>query len=143
MNIPKNLEVNMLRTIASWIFLMTGVVIGLGAFGHDSNAAKLAAEFAKFPAFDATTARIALAVWHFCSGCMLTFGGICVWTWWCARRDARATFFPTDLIGVFYVAAGLLTVWYTQRAFFVLFVVLGISLIVASLPLRLAPKPSA
>ena len=134
----------MLRTIASWLFLLTGVVIGLGAFGHDSNAAKLATEFAKFPAFDANMAQIALVVWHFCSGCMLTFGGICIWTWWSARGDARATFFATDLIGAFYAGAGLLSVWYTHRPFFGLFVILGITLIVSSLPLRpRAPKASA
>ena len=129
----------MLRTMASWIFLLTGVVIGLGAFGHDSNAAKLATEFAKFPSFDAKTAQVALVVWHFCSGCMLAFGAICIWTWWRARRDAHAAhaaFFATDMIGALYIVAGVLSVSSTQSAFFWLFVVLGVALIVASLPLR-------
>ncbi len=132
----------MLRRVASGIFLLTGIIIALGAFGHDSNSAKLAAELAKFPAFDVRMAQITLAVWHFCSGCMLTFGAICVWTWWRAMRGAganHAAFVATDLIGAFYIAAGLLSVWFTRVAFFWLFVALGIALIVASLPLRRKP----
>jgi len=126
----------MLPRIASWVFLATGVIIGLGAFGHDSNATKLAVEFAKFPAFDAKTQSVVMAVWHFCSGCMLTFGLVCVWTWWRARRDPSPGFFATDVIGVFYAAAGLLTVWFTGIAFFWLFFGLGAALLVSSLPLR-------
>ncbi len=132
----------MLRSIASWTFLLTGTVIGLGAFGHDSNAAKLVAEFAKFPAFDANVARTTLAVWHFCSGCMFVFGAICVWTWWRARRDGRAVFFATDAIGLFYAIVGLWTVWYAGLAFFWLFFALGVLLVASSLPLR-SQAPSA
>lgn len=132
----------MLGRIASWIFLLTGVVIGLGAFGHDSNAAKLSVEFAKHPVLDASTVRVILAVWHFCSGCMFVLGAICVWTWWRARRGERAVFLLTDLIGAFYAFAGLVTVWYTGLAFFWLFFALGTALIVSSLPLRSGNTPT-
>ena len=130
----------MLRRIASSIFLLTGIAIGLGAFGHDSNAAMLAIAFAKSPALDANTVSIVLAVWHFCSGCMLVFGALCVRTWWRAR-DGRADFVTTDLIGTFYVVSGALTVGYTGLPFFWLFVALGLALLVSSLALRSRRAP--
>jgi len=130
----------MLRRIASGIFLLTGIAIGLGAFGHDSNAARLAIAFAKVSDLDAQTVSIVLAVWHFCSGCMLVFGAICIRIWWRARQG-RADFAPADLIAVLYVASGALTVAYTGMRFFWVFVVLGITLFVSSLPLRARPAP--
>jgi hypothetical protein len=126
----------MLHRIASWIFLLTGIVIALGAFGHDANAAKLADEFAKFPAFDAKTRLVVMAVWHLCSGCMLVFGAICTWVWWRARKDGHAPFVVTDLIAAFYAVVGVATVWYTRLPFFWLFAGLGGTLFIASLPLR-------
>jgi len=44
--------------IFSWIFLLTGILIGLGAFGHDSNSKNLIEELAKCPALDSGTAGI-------------------------------------------------------------------------------------
>lgn len=126
----------MLRKLASIVFLLTGLVIGLGAFGHDSNAANLAAEFAKFPAFDAQGAKVTIAVWHFCSGAMLTLGAICVWTWWRSRRGVENVFFPTDVIGVLYLIAGAASVYYTGMAFFWVFFALGTVLLICSIPLR-------
>lgn len=125
----------MLRRIASSLFLLTGIAIGLGAFGHDSNAVKLAIVFAKSADLDAQTVSIVLAVWHFCSGCMLVFGAICIRTWWRARQG-RADFASTDMISVLYIASGALTVGYTGLRFFALFVLLGMTLLAASLPLR-------
>ena len=126
---------SMLRKISSPIFLLTGVAIGLGAFGHDSNAIKIANAFAGSPDLDAKTVSIVLAVWHFCSGCMLVFGALCVRTWWRAR-DGRADFLTTDLIAVLYVLSGALTIGYTGLAFFWVFVGLGLSLLISSLALR-------
>jgi len=79
----------MARKIASILFLLTSVVIALGAFGHDSNAGRLAEEFAKSPALDAGTVSVVIAVWHFCSGCMFVLGTICAWSWWRIRAGAR------------------------------------------------------
>src|SRR5512144_3093824 len=122
-----------MRQLASIVFLATGVLIALGALGHDSNAAKLVAEFAKFSALDAGVVAIVIAVWHFCSGCMAVIGVICLWVWWRARRGDRSVFFATDLIGAFYVISGLATVYFTGRPFFWVFVVLGGSLLLTSL----------
>jgi hypothetical protein len=132
----------MVRSIASWTLLLVGIVIGLGAFGHESNAAKVSVELAKYPTLDANVVQIVLAVWHFCSGCMFAFGAICTWVWWRSRRDGRTVFFASDVIGALYVITGLGTVWYTGRTFFWLFFVLGALLIVSSLALRSA-APSA
>jgi hypothetical protein len=126
----------MLRKTASILFLLTALVIGLGAFGHDSNSAKLAAEFAKFPAFDERTEKIIVVVWHFCSGCMLAFGAILLRTWWRARGGARDVFFAPYVIGVFYIAAGALSVLYSGVPFFWLFVALGSLLIATSVVLH-------
>ena len=130
----------MLRKIASVLFLLTAIVIGLGAFGHDSNSAKLAEEFAKFPAFDARAMKIITAVWHFCSGCMFVFGAMLVWAWWHIRNGARDVFFAPYAIGVFYAASGALSVWYTGVPFFWLFVALGALLIMTSCVLQTNAK---
>jgi|KBSSwiStaDraftv2_1062776.scaffolds.fasta_scaffold66963_4 hypothetical protein len=131
----------MLRKAASILFLLTAVVIGLGAFGHDSNTAKLTEEFAKFSAFDTRAKAIIVAVWHFCSGCMFAFGAILVWTWQRIRNGARDVFFAPLVIGALYVASGALSVGYTGVAFFWLFVVLGGLLIATSLILRSPRMP--
>jgi len=125
----------MLRKIASLIFLLTAIVIALGAFGHDSQAVRLAGELGKSPLAE-RDAKIILLVWHFTSGCMFVLGAICAWVWWRGRRGERSAFAVSDLIGVFYVVAGPLSVWYSGVAFFWLFLALGLLLILASLPLR-------
>jgi hypothetical protein len=135
---PPPAEKYMQWKIFSWIFLLTGIVIGLGAFGHDSNTRHLTEEFAKVPALDAHVIAIILAVWHFCSGCMLVFGAICVWAWWRIRKGARDVFFAPVAIGIFYVASGVATVLYTGKPFFWVFVALGGLLLMSSLLLRRA-----
>lgn len=126
----------MARKIASIVFLLTGIVIALGAFGHDSNARHLADEFAKAPALDPNVVLIVYAVWHFCSGCMFVLGLICVWDWWRIRAGARDAYFASSLIGVFYVISGVATVAYTGKAFFWLFVALGGLLLASAAVLR-------
>ena len=127
----------MLRKIASALFLLTALVIALGAFGHDSHAARLAVELGKAP-LDSHDVKVIILVWHFVSGCMLVFGALCVWALWRARRGERGAFFVSDLIGLLYIATGLLSVWYSGMVFFWLFFALGVLLIISSLPLRRA-----
>ena len=128
----------MVRKVASIVLLLTGIVIALGAFGHDSNARHLSEQFAKVPTLDANVILIMNAVWHFCSGCMFVLGAICVWDWWRIRAGTRGAFFAPSLIGVFYLVSGVATVAYTGKGFFWLFVVLGASLLASTLALRLA-----
>ena len=127
-----------MRQFASVVFLLTALLITVGALGHDSNAAKMSAQLAKFPGLDPVTVSVMLTVWHFCSGCMLVLGLTCLWVWWRARRGERQGFVLTDLIGVFYIASGAASVMYTGKPFFWLFTVLGALLLLASIPLRRA-----
>jgi hypothetical protein len=126
----------MARKFFSIVYLLTGIVIGLGAFGHGSNVRLLVAEFAKFPAFDPLLLSVLYAVWYFVSGCMLVFGAIVVWTWWRWRQGQRGIFFPADAIGAFYVLSGVAMVIGTGKPFFSLFVVLGALLLMAAQVLR-------
>ena len=130
----------MARKIASIVYLLTGIAIGFGAFGHGANARLLATEFAKFPAFDARLLSVIYSVWYFVSGCMLVFGAIIVRTWLRARRGEHGGFFPSDAIGVFYIITGVASVVYTGKPFFWVFVVLGGSLLASAVMLRGAPK---
>lgn len=127
----------MLRKIGSVVFLLTAVVIALGALGHDSHAARLAVELGKQP-LNPHDVKVIILVWHFVSGCMVVFGALCGWVWWRARRGEPSAFFASDLIGLFYIVTGLLAVWYTGIAFFWVFFALGALLIITSLPLRRA-----
>ena len=127
-----------MRKIASLVFLFTGIIIALGAFGHDSNARHLADELAKAPAIDAGFASVVMAVWHFCSGCMLVLGCICVLSWWRIRNGARDVYAAPLLIAAFYLMSGVASVAYTGRPFFWLFAVLGGLLLGSSLVLRRA-----
>lgn len=128
----------MTRKIASIVYLLTGVLIGLGAFGHGSHASHLADALAKSPAIDSAMAAVLLAVWYFVSGCMLVFGAIVIGTWWRARKGERVWFFPSDAIGVFYVIAGVASVIGTGKPFFWVFTLFGALLLIASIPLRRA-----
>lgn len=130
----------MARKIASVAYLLTGIAIGLGAFGHGANARLLATEFAKFPAFDMRLLSVLYSVWYFVSGCMLVFGAIIVWAWLRARRGERGVFLPSDAIGVCYIITGVATVVYTGKPFFWVFVVLGGSLLASTAVLRRALK---
>lgn len=125
-----------MRRIASIVYLLTGIVIGLGAFGHGSNVHHLAAGFAQAPGFDPGMMLVVYAVWYFVSGCMLVFGAVVVWTWLRARRGERAAFFPSDAIGVLYAITGPATVLYTGKPFFWLFFALGVLLLTSAFVLR-------
>jgi hypothetical protein len=127
----------MLRKTSSVLFLLTALVITLGALGHDSHAARLAIELGKQP-LDGQDLKVIILVWHFVSGCMIVFGALCVWAWWRARRGEHGAFFVSDLIGLLYIVTGLLSVWYSGIAFFWLFFALGGLLVITSLPLRRA-----
>ena len=126
----------MIRKLASLTYLLTGVLIGLGALGHGAQASHLVGALAKAPAIDPEMAAVLLAVWYFVSGCMLVFGAIVIGTWWCMRKGGRAWFFASDAIGVFYVIAGVASVIGTGKPFFWVFTLFGALLLIASLPLR-------
>lgn len=135
----------MIRTLFSIVYVLTSLLIGLGALGHDSHAVEVARAL-DHGGFDPGLARIVVAVWHFCSGCMLVFGVICVASWWPVKRNVVTGYLPPLAIGIFYLVTGVLVVGYTGVAFFWTFSVLGASLL-ASLgflrALQAAAPPSS
>lgn len=114
----------MLRKSASGLLALTGLLIGLGAFGHSFMGRKaLDAGLASLP-LDVHTDKLIYLVWYFCGGCMLVFGVLVIRSAWRAMRGERALFAPCA-IGVFYLTTGVVALSYMHEPFWGVFVVLG------------------
>ena len=128
----------MLRKSCSTLLALTGLLIGLGAFGHSFMGRRtLDAGIASLP-LDAHTDKLIHLVWYFCGGCMLVFGVLVVWSAWRAMRGNRDMLFVPCAIGVFYLATGVLSLAYMHEPFWGIFVVLGGLALVLSALLGLA-----
>lgn len=115
----------MLRKVASVLLGMTGLLIGLGAFGHSFMGRKaLDAGLAPLP-IDAHTDKLIYLVWYFCGGCMLVFGVLVIRGAWRAMRGEHGALFAPCAIGVFYLATGVVALSYMREPFWAVFVVLG------------------
>lgn len=115
----------MLRKFASMLLGFTGLLIGLGAFGHSFMGRKaLDAGLASLP-IDAHTDKVIHLVWYFCGGCMLVFGVLVIRGAWLAMRAERGALFAPCIIGVFYLATGIMALATMHEAFWSVFVVLG------------------
>jgi len=118
-------SVTMLKKIASVAFLLDGLVIGLGGFGHGSEAATLHAAIDRFP-IDPDMHSMIYVVWYFLSGCMFVFGLTLAWAWWRLRAGDRRPVFAAALIGALYLATGVLGLIYRDGdPFMGFFVALG------------------
>jgi hypothetical protein len=95
----------MLRRLSSYVFLVVGIVIGLGAFGHGNAVRKVHAAIDRFP-IDSDVSSMLYVVWYFVSGCMLVFGATIVWTWFRLRAGDGSSLPAVRLIGALYVAIG-------------------------------------
>ena len=62
-----------MKTLASILFLLDAVIIGLGAFGHGLQAQHVHQVLDPFP-IESDLGSMIYVVWYFVSGCMLTFG---------------------------------------------------------------------
>ncbi len=126
------------RAIASAVFLLTGLGIGLGAFGHGSAVRHLHAAIDGLP-IDPGFASMLYVVWYFVSGCMLVFGATVVWSWLRLRMDRPVPLFACLLIGLLYLATGIAGLLYRHGdPFMWVFVVLGALLLASSHVLRSA-----
>jgi hypothetical protein len=115
----------MLRKFASMLLGFTGLLIGLGAFGHSFMGRKaLDAGLASLP-IDMHTDKLIYLVWYFCGGCMLVFGVLVIRGAWLAMRAERGALFAPCIIGVFYLATGIMALATMHEAFWSVFVILG------------------
>jgi hypothetical protein len=129
----------MLRKFASTLLALTGLLIGLGAFGHSFIGRKaLDAGLASLP-IDAHTDKLIYLVWYFCGGCMLVFGVLVMRGAWKAMRGERGALFAPCAIGVFYLAVGVMALSYMHEPFWGVFVVLGGLALALSAVLGFAP----
>jgi hypothetical protein len=129
----------MLRKFASTLLALTGLLIGLGAFGHSFIGRKaLDAGLASLP-IDAHTDKLIYLVWYFCGGCMLVFGVLVMRGAWKAMRGERGALFAPCAIGVFYLAVGVMALLHMHEPFWGVFVVLGGLALALSAVLGFAP----
>jgi O-antigen/teichoic acid export membrane protein len=122
----------MARQISSFIFLLVGIVVGLGSLGHTLAASQVHAAIDQFP-MDPSLQSMIYVVWYMLSGCMLLFGIAIVWVWVCQRRGDTRPLFVAVLIGILYFVAGVAGIIYRHGdPFMSLFIVLGGLLLICS-----------
>ncbi|HKD54273.1 MAG TPA: hypothetical protein VKB72_08615 [Steroidobacteraceae bacterium] len=115
----------MKHKVASGIFLLTAISVGLGAFGHAHQWAKHV-----LPALgnvDLSLVRLLALVWYWVSGAMLVFGCLLVWSWWRIRQGERALLILPWIVGAFYLVEGIYGAL-GLGAFFLLFVLQAVLL---------------
>lgn len=133
----------MLRKIASGVYLLTAVSIGLGAFGHGRQWSRH-----MLPALQGVrpeVVSILSLVWFWVSGAMFVFGVLLIWDWWRAGRGATQRALLPWAVAAFYLIEGIYGATYLGP-FFALFAVQAVLLVTArwalSLrPLRVPPAP--
>jgi hypothetical protein len=114
-----------MRTLASAVFLLDSVIIGLGAFGHGLQASHVHQVLDPFP-IEPDLGSMIYVVWYFVSGCMLTFGITLLWVWHRLRSCDTRPWFAAVLIGLLYVGIGAFGLAYRHGdPFMAFFVVLG------------------
>jgi hypothetical protein len=117
--------ISMVRKVASVVFLIDSLIIGLGAFGHGSQAAHVHAAIDRFP-IEPDLHSMIYVVWYFVSGCMLTFGALLIWVWMRLRTGDRERLAVAILIGILYVGIGVFGLVYRSGdPFMGFFVALG------------------
>lgn len=95
----------MKHKVASAIFLLAAISVGLGAFGHGHQWAKHV-----LPALgtaDPGLIRLLALVWYWVSGAMFVFGALLVWSWWRIRQGGRALLIVPWVVGAFYLVEGI------------------------------------
>ncbi len=125
----------MQRKVYSVLYWIAAVIIGLGAFGHGLGGAKQLHAALATVALNAGTRDVIWIVWYFVSGCMLFLGGLSIWAWYAMRQGRNVAVVPTS-IGVLYFVFGVSALAYGRTPFWILFIVLGVMLLLATRGLR-------
>lgn len=125
----------MLKKLSWYVFLIVGIVIGLGAFGHGYSAVKVHEAIDQFPIAQPVYEALFI-VWYMASGVMLAFGTMIVWIALRLKAGDASSLFVAYVIGVLYFILGIAALVYRHGdPFWVLFIVLGALLIGTSLVL--------
>jgi hypothetical protein len=118
-----------MRTLASVVFLVDSLIIGLGAFGHGLQARHVHEVLDPFP-IEPDLGSMIYVVWYFVSGCMLLFGVTLFWVWQRLRSGDTRAWFAAALIGLLYVSIGVFGLVYRHGdPFMAFFVALGVVLL--------------
>jgi hypothetical protein len=123
----------MTRKLASAVFLIVGVLIALGAYGH-GFVGRLAvdAELNRYP-IAAPVYTMLYVVWYFVSGCFFLFGTTIVWAWFRARRGVLDLLPIARLIGALFLVTGVAAIVYQHgNPFQLVFILEGALLLVCS-----------
>ena len=111
--------------LASIVFLLDAIAIGVGAFGHGASVRHLHAAIDQFP-IDADMHSMLYVVWYFVSGCMFAFGLMLIWVWQRLRAGDRDSLTIAAAVGMLYVGIGAFGLVYRNGdPFMAMFVVLG------------------
>jgi hypothetical protein len=128
-------ENHMLRNVLASALAVTGLLIGLGAFGHSfMGRVALDTGLAGVP-LDVHTDKLIYLVWYFCGACMLTFGILVAWAAMRAWKSDNRALFVSGLIGTFYLVTGVLALAYMREPFWSVFVALGCLAMIFSIAL--------
>jgi hypothetical protein len=122
------------QKIFSLVFVLTSIVIGLGAFGHAAQWWKVGYPLIGSRIANPRVLNMLLAVWMFVSGGMLSFGLVLLWSWRRIRHGDRGVVVIPIGISVFYLIFGVLS-WLYVGPFYSLFVALAILLFMSGLVL--------
>jgi hypothetical protein len=131
----------MLRSISWYVFLVVGIVIGLGAFGHGYSARRIHEALDPLP-IAAATSKTLYIVWYSVSGAMLMFGGMLVTISLRLRAGDSSSLFVAYWIAAFYILLGIsATIYRRNDPFWLFFILLGILLLGSSLVLKAQHAP--
>lgn len=126
----------MLRSISWYVFLIVGIIVGLGAFGHGYSAVRVHEAIDRFPIAPPIYQTL-FVVWYFVSGAMLAFGAMIVWISFRLKVGDASALFLAYMIGVLYFVFGVCALIYRHGdPFWALFVVLGVLLVGSAVNLR-------
>jgi hypothetical protein len=119
------------RTIASWVFLITALLIGLGGLGHGSHWRRHIAPALDGKITDPHLLGLFMVVWLFVSGCMLTFAALLVFTWLKFKKGDKSLAVIPYTVGTLYLVTGVIC-GLGVAPFFYVFLVLGLLLLVSA-----------
>jgi hypothetical protein len=125
-----------MQKLVSSILLLVGIAMTLGGFGHSLGGVGQVKAALIAHAVPEEISKLVLVVWHFAGGCMTVLGVLIIRFWFQLRRSVIASAFAPLLIAIFYLAFGGGALAYSNRPFFLVFVLLGAVLFACTLFLR-------